>query len=295
MVRHFVRLSDGLNLYCADYPAAAPAAALARPHVLCLAGLTRNSRDFESLAPWLAQEYRVLAPDLRGRGESDRDPDWRHYRLEVYLDDIRCLLAALQLPRVIVLGTSLGGLIGLCLSRESSPDVAALILNDIGPELDPVGLLRIASTVGTAPAASTWDQAAGQLAAGHRSAMPDFEPADWLRFARRLCRERAPGIIERDMDPLIGQAMRESDGQIPDFWQAYLAQDAKPMLALRGELSYLLSLATLQRMQQLRPSLRTVTVRDRGHTPTLDEPDSRRALAEFLDEFFGSRLARGFA
>ena len=288
MVRHFVRLSDGLKLYCADYPAVASVSD--RPPVLCLAGLTRNGRDFESLAPWLAQEYRVLALDLRGRGESDRDPDWRRYRLDVYLDDVRYVLAVLQVPEVIVLGTSLGGLIGLCLGRESTPKVAALILNDIGPELDPVGLQRIASSVGTAAPAASWEQAAEQLAVGHRSALPDYGPSDWLRFAHRLCRQRAPDVIERDMDPMIGRAMRESGEEIPDFWQTYLAQGEKPILALRGERSDLLSLATLQRMQQLRPSLQTVTVRDRGHTPTLDELDSRRALAGFLDEFFGSRL-----
>lgn len=288
MVRHFVRLSDGLKLYCADYPAAASVSD--RPPVLCLAGLTRNSRDFESLAPWLAQEYRVLALDLRGRGESDRDLDWRRYRLDVYLDDVRYVLAVLQVPEVILLGTSLGGLIGLCLGRESTPKVAALILNDIGPELDPVGLQRIASSVGTAAPATSWEQAAEQLAAGHRSAFPDYGPSDWLRFAHRLCRQRAPDVIERDMDPMIGRAMRESGEEIPDFWQTYLAQGEKPILALRGERSDLLSLATLQRMQQLRPSLQTVTVRDRGHTPTLDELDSRRALAGFLDEFFGSQL-----
>lgn len=290
MIERFVELHDGLKMYCADYPSASPAAS--RPPILCLAGLTRNSRDFDLLAPWLAQEYRVLALDLRGRGRSDRDPDWRRYRLDVYLDDVRRLLDVLSISQVIVLGTSLGGLIGLCLGREHLPKVAALILNDIGPELDPIGLQRIAGSVGTASPAATWQQAAAQLAVGHREAMPDYAPQDWLKFAHRLCRERVPGVIERDMDPLIGQALRELSGNVPDFWETYSAQDDKPMLTLRGELSDLLSLATVQRMQSLRPTLQAVTIAHRGHTPTLDEPDSRDALARFLNKHFGSELAR---
>lgn len=289
MIEHFVELDDGLKMYCADYPSVSPDAS--RPPILCLAGLTRNSRDFEQLAPWMATEYRVLAADLRGRGRSDRDPDWRHYRLDVYLKDIRRLLTVLSIPRVIVVGTSLGGLIGLTLASESTPEVAALVLNDIGPELDPVGLQRIASTVGTAAPVTTWEQAAAQLAAGHREAMPDYTAEDWLRFAQRLCRERIPGVIERDMDPLLGRALRESGPDIPDFWAAYQVQTNRPMLALRGELSDLLSQQTVQRMQALRPTLQVATIPLRGHTPTLDEPESRRALAQFLDQWFGSALA----
>jgi pimeloyl-ACP methyl ester carboxylesterase len=288
MTPHYVRLQDGLTIYCAEYLCTGKS--LACPPILCLAGMTRNSRDFESLAPWLASEFRVFAADLRGRGYSDRDPEWQRYRLEVYLDDIRALLNELAIPEVIVIGTSLGGLIGLCLGRSDTPRIAGLVLNDIGPELDPTGLERIARTVGTAPTAQSWPQAARQLAAGHAAAMPDYEDDDWLRFARRLCREQSPGVIERDMDPLIGRAMRESGGEIPDFWETYLAQGDKPMLALRGELSDLLSLQTLQRMQSLRPKLETATIARRGHTPTLDEPDSRRALAQFFDRYFGSQL-----
>lgn len=288
MTPHYIQLKDGLKMYCADYPCSG--VAVAAPPVLCLAGMTRNSRDFESLAPWLANDYRVLAADLRGRGQSDRDPHWARYRLDVYLEDVRALLHALAIPEVIVIGTSLGGLIGLCLGRDRLPRIAALVLNDIGPELDPGGLLRIASTVGTAPTADSWSQAAMQLATGHAAAMPDYQTEDWLRFAHRLCRERSPGVIERDMDPMIGDAMRESGTNIPDFWQTYLAQDDKPILALRGELSDLLSDQTLHRMKTLRSSLETAIIARRGHTPTLDEPDSRRAIAQFFDRHFSSRL-----
>lgn len=291
MIEHFVELDDGLRMYCAEHPSASSNPSC--PPILCLAGLTRNSRDFSSLAPWLASDYRVLAPDLRGRGRSDRDQDWRRYRLDVYLSDIRQLLHFFGISKVVVLGTSLGGLIGLCLGSTATPVIDALILNDIGPELDPVGLQRIAGSVGTATPATSWEEAASQLAAGHREAMPDYSAQDWLRFAHRLCREEAPGVIVRDMDPLLGRALRESGPDIPDFWATYQAQpDERPILALRGELSDLLSVQTVARMQTLRSTLQTATIPQRGHTPTLDEPESRRALAQFLDACFGSMLSR---
>jgi pimeloyl-ACP methyl ester carboxylesterase len=271
---------DGIGLHCRDY--AGPAGAGTRPPVLCLPGLTRNCRDFEPLALHLAARHRVLTPDLRGRGRSDHDPDWRRYRLDVYVADMLSLLDALGVAQVVVVGTSLGGLVGMFLAAGHRARVAGLVLNDIGPELDPRGMLRIATGVGTARAATTWAEAAADARAANGMALPDLDEAAWLRFARAVYREEAPGRIVRDMDPMIGRALREPAVPTPDFWAAFASLDGLPMLSVRGELTDLLSEETFARMLARHPDMQACRVPGRGHAPTLDEPESRAALDRFL-------------
>ena len=277
---HRVALADGIGLHCRDYPG--PATADARPPVLCLPGLTRNCRDFEPLALHLAARHRVLTPDLRGRGRSDHDPHWRRYRLDVYVADMSALLDALGVAQVVVVGTSLGGLIGMFLAAGHRARVAGLVLNDIGPELDPRGMLRIATGVGTARAVATWAEAAADARAANEMALPDLDEAAWLRFARAVYREEAPGRIVRDMDPMIGRALREPSASTPDFWAAFASLDGLPMLSIRGELTDLLSEETFARMRARHPDMQACRVPGRGHAPTLDEPESRAALDRFL-------------
>jgi len=277
---HRVALADGIGLHCRDYPG--PATADARPSVLCLPGLTRNCRDFEPLALHLAARHRVLTPDLRGRGRSDHDPDWRRYRLDVYVADMLALLDALGVAQVVVVGTSLGGLIGMFLAAGHRARVAGLVLNDIGPELDPRGMLRIATGVGTARAVATWAEAAADARAANEMALPDLDEAAWLRFAHAVYREEAPGRIVRDMDPMIGRALRDTSVSTPDFWAAFASLDGLPLLSVRGELTDLLSEETFAKMLARHPDMQACRVPGRGHAPTLDEPESRAALDRFL-------------
>lgn len=254
---------------------------------VCIPGLTRNCRDFEDLAPWLARERQVLTVDLRGRGLSEADPDWRRYSLDTYVDDLVRLLdyagrAGGAFDRVVVIGTSLGGLVGMYLAARHPSRVGALVLNDIGPELDPVGMMRIASSVGTAAPVGCWDEAASEARRTHAHALPDFSDEDWQRFARRVYREKSPGLIERDMDPAIGRALREQSGPMPDFWQVFRSLGTLPMLALRGEHSDLFAETTLSRMRSMHPALESSTIPRRGHSPTLDEVESRLAIEHFL-------------
>ena len=279
-VEHRIALADGLRMYCRDYPPLQPAD---RPTVLCLPGLTRNHRDFESLAAMLALRHRVLTPDLRGRGGSDRDPEWRHYQPLNYVADVARLLRELGAGRVVIVGTSLGGLVAMLMAAMQPQALAGVVLNDIGPELDPRGLARIGTYVGTLPPLRSWDAAAEQARRSHAAALPDLDAAGWMAFARRVYREESPGRIVPDMDPMIGVAMRESAGQSADLWILFRALDQVPTLAIRGELSDLLSADTLHRMQQAKPDLRTLLVPQRGHAPTLDEPECRRAIAGFLE------------
>ena len=275
-----VTTGDGIGLHCRDYPG--PEAAGGRPPVLCLPGLTRNGRDFEPLALHLAARHRVLTPDLRGRGRSDRDPDWRRYRLDVYVADMLALLDALGVAQVVVVGTSLGGLIGMFLAAQHRARVAGLVLNDIGPELDPRGMLRIATGVGTARAVATWEEAAADARAANEMALPDLDEAAWLRFAHAVYREEAPGRIVRDMDPMIGRALRDISVPTPDFWAAFASLDGLPLLSVRGELTDLLSEETFAKMLARHPGMQSCRVPGRGHAPTLDEPVSRAALDRFL-------------
>src|ERR1700674_4648689 len=127
---------DGLRLYARVYEAPDSGA----PTVLCLHGLTRNSRDFEDLAPHLQRRYRVIVPDLRGRGFSARDPHPQNYQPGIYVQDILALLDTADAPRVRLIGTSLGGMLAMMLGFSHPARIAGVVLNDVGPEIDPVGI-----------------------------------------------------------------------------------------------------------------------------------------------------------
>ena len=276
--RHYAS-ADGLRLYYRDYPAAAAD----RLPLLCLPGLTRNCRDFESIALRLQRTRRVLTPDLRGRGRSQHDPDWRNYHPGTYLADVARLLADAGVPRVVLLGTSLGGILSMLIAATAPQVPAAVILNDIGPEVDPAGAQRISSYVGRHAPVHNWGDAAAQMREMYQVAMPDAEEADWMAFARRSYTE-VDGVPRLDVDPGIGEAGRAAPaGAAPDLWPAYAGLRSLPALAIRGELSDVLSQATFDRMAREKPDLRRVTVARRGHPPLLDEPECVAAIDAFLE------------
>ena len=276
----FLESADGLRLHYRDYAPEHDKAA--RLPVLCLAGLTRNSRDFERLAPHLQRERRVLAADLRGRGRSARDPNWRNYQPGVYLADLAALLDDARVARLAIVGTSLGGLLAMMLGAREPKRIAGIVLNDIGPEIDPLGRARIATYVGRSPQVRNWDEAVRQSRATYGIALPGFTDADWLTLARRSYVE-VDGVPRLDMDAMIGEAVRNPPPDSPqDVWPVFAALRAVPMLVLRGELSDVLSATTLARMEREHPRLHGVTVARRGHPPLLDEPESLAAIDGFL-------------
>jgi pimeloyl-ACP methyl ester carboxylesterase len=270
--------SHGLRLFSRVYPSAAANA----PVVLCLHGLTRNSRDFEDLAPRLAARYRVIVPDIRGRGLSARDPDTTNYKISVYLSDLDILLAGLGAASVAVIGTSMGGLIAMTMVATRPGLVSRVVLNDIGPELDPVGLQRIREYAGRSSAVSTWEDATKQQRVVFGSAWPDLPDARWDAIARRSYRRNAAGLLEADADPMIGEVVRNAAGAARDLWPLWSALAKIPVLALRGELSDLLSAQTLERMQREKPDLQAATIPKRGHAPLLDEPLCISLIERFL-------------
>ena len=269
---------DGLRLFSRVY--AAPAAAA--PAVLCLHGLTRNGRDFEDLAARLAARYRVIVPDVRGRGFSARDPNFNNYQIPVYLADLQRLLAGLGAARVTIIGTSMGGLMGMVLAATQPALVAGLVLNDAGPEVDPAGLARIRGYVGKVPAVRDWAGAVAQVRAVYGSAWPGLDDARWERIARASYRLDAQGVPQPDSDPLISEPLKDTAKAAPDLWPLWGALAKVRILAIRGAHSDILSAATLARMQREKPDLKVLTVANRGHVPLLDEPECLAPLDEFL-------------
>ena len=275
---------DGLRLYARVY---AGPGALA-PTVLCLHGLTRNSRDFEDLAPHLQRRYRVIAPDLRGRGFSARDPRIENYQPAIYVQDILALLVALDAPRVAVIGTSLGGMLAMSLGVSVPGRIAGIVLNDVGPEIDPVGVLRIKQYAGRLPPARTWSVAVAQTKAMFGDAWPDLPPDRWQVLARRGFCEGAAGVVEVDADPGIGEALRAAPAASLDLWPLWKSLRDLPTLAIRGALSDILSAATFARMKSENPGLRQLEVANRGHVPLLDEPECIAAVDAFLSRILSA-------
>jgi pimeloyl-ACP methyl ester carboxylesterase len=275
--RYYVS-GDGLRLHYRDYPG--PGSAL--PPVLCLPGLTRNSRDFETVAPRIARSRRVLCADLRGRGYSQHDPNWQNYHPGTYIADLFALLADAGVERLVLLGTSLGGILSMMISATRPSAIAGVILNDVGPEVAPEGLARISKYVGRHAPVANWDEAVTQVRETYEFAMPGLSDEQWLTHARRSFSE-VDGVPRLDVDPMIGEAVRAAPTTAaPDLWPLFAALRAIPTLAIRGATSDILSVATFERMARERPDLERVTVPNRGHTPLLDEPECVAAIDVFL-------------
>jgi pimeloyl-ACP methyl ester carboxylesterase len=272
-----VTLADGLGLHYRDYPGPRD-----KPPLLCLHGLTRNARDFAGFAERYSPRWRTIALDFRGRGASDYDPLPARYNPLTYARDVLELLDTLEAPEAVFIGTSLGGLVTMTIAATSPNRIAASILNDVGPELGKAGLDRIRSYVGKDARFSGWDEAADAIAVSQGPAFPNYGHDDWLATARRHCRERG-GQISFDYDMAIALPF-ETQGPTPkvDLWPIFKALGQRPLLVVRGELSDLLSAATLAEMQNAVPGMKTVTVPGIGHAPMLDEPEAAAAIDEFL-------------
>src|SRR5919197_5435160 len=277
--RH-ISAQDGLQLYWRDYGSALSP----RLPVLCLSGLTRNSRDFTELAERLSLTRRVLCPDYRGRGFSARDPNWRNYEARTYLNDVLHVLTAADVHRAVVIGTSLGGLLAMALAVLRPTSVAAIVLNDIGPEITPGGLERILAYIGTNRPQPDWDTAVAYL----RHAIPHLAlPTEtaWRRLARGTYREGADGLLHFDWDTALVKPLLRGRGYVQDLWPLFHAVRTIPALAFRGERSDVLSAEAFERMGEAKPDMIRVTVPGAAHAPALDDPVCERSLDEFLGRF----------
>ncbi len=186
----------------------------------------------------------------------------------------------------------MGGIMGMLLAAEQPGLIASLVLNDIGPTINPEGVRLIADMVQTPPLYRDWPEAAAMLAHYNKVNFPDLRPADWLAFARRTCRETQAGVVP-DYDPAIGRAFASAgDAAAPDLWPVFAQLVAIPILVIRGALSTILSAPTCERMQREHPQLTVVELPDRGHAPLLDEVPALQAIETFLERHTASTRSR---
>jgi pimeloyl-ACP methyl ester carboxylesterase len=279
---HYLWTSDNVRLHYRDFAGGREG----QPAILCLPGLTRNAHDFEALASRLAPRFRVVTPSFRGRGDSGYARDPLTYVPLSYLQDLGRILDTAGLSSVVIIGTSLGGLMGLLLDGTQRSRIAGLVLNDLGPDMEAAGLARVRTQVGRGGNWPTWLTAARDIARRQADIYPGWSLEQWLAHAKRLCRVSREGRIVWDYDPEIAApfALPNGDSQL-DLWLALDGYRGRPVLSVRGERSDILSAATQARMADRLPGLVAVTVPRVGHAPTLDEPEAVDAIDRFLAPF----------
>jgi pimeloyl-ACP methyl ester carboxylesterase len=277
--------SDGLKLHYRAYAGGA-----GRPPIICIPGLTRNARDFEGVAERLAGEWRLICVELRGRGESGYARDAMSYVPLTYLQDLEALIAQLELDRLILFGTSLGGLMTMLLAASGKARIAGALLNDIGPVMERDGLEHIRSYVGRARDWPTWLHAARFLAEAQGDRYPGWDVDQWLVYAKRLCRLTPAGRIVFDYDMRIAEPFKLPSGEAGfDLWPAFRALAGIPSLVVHGAISDLLSADTVAKMKIEVPEMESVTIPNVGHAPTLDEPEAQAAIDALLKRVESAR------
>jgi pimeloyl-ACP methyl ester carboxylesterase len=282
---------DGLRLYARHYPAQG---AGGRRPVLCLAGLTRNSRDFDRVARGLSHDPRtgrdVFTLDIRGRGLSEPDSDWRNYAVPIEMQDVIDFMTMMELHDCGIIGTSRGGLITLILAAAQPTRIGAVVLNDIGPVIETDGLVRIAGYVGRIPLPKTWVEAGRVVRDLTRRDFPNLNDADAEAFARQLFNEKkgrpAPGY-----DSKLAKCLSVLDGPMPALWPQFEAMKRVPVMVIRGANSDLLTADTVENMRRRHPALTSYTAPNEGHAPLLWDTASIGAIAQFFATADASRHA----
>ena len=252
---------------------------------MCVHGLTRQGRDFDALAADLCATRRVVCPDVVGRGKSDWLADPMGYAIPHYVADMVTLLARLDARQVDWVGTSMGGLIGLGVASLARSPVRRLVLNDVGPVLEPAALQRIGTYVGLPARWTSEEQAADALKLISQGFGP-HSPEEWLALTRPQLKPDVQGGFIPHYDPSIGVPFRAITPEMAALGEAMLWNSydslSCPTLLIRGAESDLLSAETAQRMTERGPRARLVTLDGVGHAPTLVASDQRALVRDFL-------------
>lgn len=264
--------SDGLSLYYTDEGTGLP--------ILCLAGLTRTTADFDYVTPHLG-DYRLIKMDYRGRGQSEFDPDWKNYTLPVECRDAIELLDHLGVEKVAILGTSRGGLNAMGLAMGAKDRLLGVALNDVGPVIAPKGMEFIKDFIGRDPASKTHEDAAAAMA----RAFPEFAnmpEGRWLEEARKHYTQDADGLHITYDKHLRDAVLAAGEQMMPDLWPFFDALEGLPLALIWGLNSNLLTADTVTEMQKRRPDMIVARVPDRGHIPFLDEAEAVAALHQWI-------------
>lgn len=278
-----VSAPDGLMLSVRDYR---PARWFGRP-VMCLPGLSRTAADFHELAQSLVADRdrprRVLALDYRGRGRSDYDSNPARYTLAVELADLAAVMIALELSPAVFVGTSRGGLMTMLLGATRPTAVTGVVLNDVGPVVEPQGLMRIKGSLGKLPVPRSLEEGGDILRRLNGTQFPKLTPEEWTRQARRTWTVR-DGRLVLMYDPHLSKALEQVDLErpLPPMWDQFDALSRVPVMVIRGANSDVLSRATVEAMQLHRPDLERLEIDDQGHAPLLWEPGLIRRIAAFV-------------
>jgi pimeloyl-ACP methyl ester carboxylesterase len=276
----FVTADDGTELYVDDR---GPVGSK-QSTIVCLPGLTRNSRDFDPVFRLLSNQRRVIAMDLRGRGKSAAANDPTSYTPLQELQDVLLILGQLNLDRVAIIGTSRGGIIGMLMANMARERLAGLLLNDVGPVLDPVGLARIAQYVGAPVSHATWEGAA-QVFADKSIGFKGVSQAQWIAAIKRIYKEEN-GRIVHCHDLALGTTLPSrkdiAEGKVPDLWALVPALRDLPVALLRGSGSDLLTEETARAFALQANIQHHATVPNRGHVPFLDEAESVQTILSWL-------------
>jgi pimeloyl-ACP methyl ester carboxylesterase len=289
----FYSASDGLTLFARDY---GDAVSPWLP-VVCLPGLTRTGRDFHDLAVHLSthrnRRRRVAVFDYRGRGRSAWHRNTEGYNPITEMNDVLDGMAAMGIPRAVIVGTSRGGIIGMLMGVSRPSTVAGLVLNDIGPALEPRGLARIKTYIGDTPTADNWTDAAQIQRRLHGGQFTRWDDADWNHFARLTYSEQQ-GKPVRDYDPALASTFAgvEFDQPVPTMWDTFAALKDIPILAIRGANSDLLSLETFATMGG-HANVETITIPDEGHPPLLRSGNLLARISAFIAALEGTRMPAG--
>lgn len=283
---HYFRASDGLKLYARTYGFEIGEKRRRLP-IVCLPGLTRNSRDFHSLATFLAAPeggaHKIITLDYRGRGQSDRDADKGRYTLAVEAEDVVTACMHFNIKRATFIGTSRGGLILHHLAGATPSLIVRAVLNDIGPAIELEGLLKIRDYLNAATRPQSWPAAPAHLRAVHGAEFPILAEEDWREMAEAIFRDEN-GVPVPDCDPAIAAQLQglTSETVLTPLWPQFEAFARIPTMVVRGEYSRLLSEATVEDMARRHPGLVTVTAPGQGHAPLLHLAGLKEAVGEFV-------------
>jgi pimeloyl-ACP methyl ester carboxylesterase len=279
----FVSAPDGLRLHVRNYGQAS----LPALPMVCLPGLARTSADFEALAGALssdaARPRRVIALDYRGRGRSEYDRDPANYTFHTELADVVAVIAALDCAPAIFVGTSRGGILSMMLAALRPTALAGVVLNDIGPVIEPKGLMRIKGYVGRLPQPRNFEEGADILRRLFSAQFPKLGPEDWLAAARRTFKQEENGRLVSTYDDKLAKTMEgvAFDKPLPALWKEFDALANVPLLAIHGENSDILTPATVKTMRAHHANMETIDIPNQGHAPLLAEADIIARIADF--------------